>query len=99
MEIYIRVHSDDDGQTAWWNSNERECYLMDGKELWCFDSPYGDYCRGTACKSVKEAKKEAREAIRLAAWDGAVDPKATFWRYVKGKLVQTKFTRDGKIKK
>jgi len=99
MEIYIRVHSDDDGKVAWWNSNEMESYLMDGKDLWCYDSPYGDYCRGTAFKSVKEAKRQARQAVLTAGWDGDVDPKATFWRYVRGKLVQTKFTRDNKIKK
>ncbi len=99
MEIYVRVHSEDDGSVAWWNANSRECYLMDGKELWCYDSPYGDYCRGTPFSTVKKAKKEAREAVNLAGYDGMVDPKATFWRMVSGKLVQTKFTRDGKIKK
>lgn len=99
MEIYVRVHSEDDGSVAWWNANNRECYLMDGKELWCCDGPYGDYCRGTPFSTVKKAKKEAREAVNLAGYDGMVDPKATFWRMVAGKLVQTKFTRDGKIKK
>ena len=99
MEIYIRVHSDDDGAVAWWNSNEYESYLMDGKDLWCTDGPYDDYKRGTAFKTVKEAKREAREAVNLARHDGMVDPKATFWRWVGGKLVQTKFTRDNKIKK
>ena len=101
MEIYIRVHSDDDGRVAWWNHNKEngESYLMDGKDLWCFDSPYGDYCRGTPFSSVKEAKRGAREAVLLAGHDGDVDPKATFWRWVGGKLVQTKFTRDGKMKK
>ena len=98
MEIYVRVHSDDDGAVAWWNANERESYLMDGKELWCCDGPYGDYCRGTPFNTVKKAKKEAREAVNLASFDGMVDPKATFWRIVNGKLVQTKFTRDNKIK-
>lgn len=99
MEIYVRVHSEDDGSVAWWNANGRECYLMDGKELWCYDGPYGDYCRGTPFNTVKKVKKEAREAVNLAGYDGMVDPKATFWRMVSGKLVQTKFTRDGKIKK
>lgn len=98
MEIYVRVHSEDDGTVAWWNADGRECYLMDGKDLWCCDSPYGDYCRGTPFNTVKKAKKEAREAVNLASHDGMVEPKATFWRFVKGKLVQTKFTRDGKIK-
>lgn len=101
MEIYVRVHSEDDGSVAWWNANERSSYLMDGKDLWCFNSlyGYGDYCRGTAFSSVKEAKRQARQAVDLAGWDGMVEPKATFWRYVRGKLVQTKFTRDGHLKK
>lgn len=99
MEIYVRVHSEDDGAVAWWNSNNLESYLMDGKDLWCYDSPYGDYCRGTPFHTIKEAKRQAREAVKLAGWDGMVDPKATFWRYVRGKLVQTKFTRDNKLKK
>ena len=101
MEIYVRVHSDDDGSVAWWNYNKEngESYLMDGKDLWCTSGPYDDYKRGTAFKTVKEAKHEAREAVRTAGWDGMVDPKATFWRYVNGKLIQMKFTRDGKIKK
>ena len=99
MEIYVRVHSEDDGSVAWWNSDGHESYLMDGKDLWCYDSPYGDYCRGTAFNTVKKARKEARYAVNLAGHDGMVDPKATFWRYANGKLVQTKFTKDGKIKK
>ena len=99
MEIYVRVHSDDDGAVAWWSSNEYESYLTDGKDLWCYDSPYGDYCRGTAFTSIRQAKREAHEAVRIAGWDGMAEPKATFWRYVRGKLVQTKFTRDNKIKK
>ena len=99
MEIYVRVHSEDDGAVAWWNSNEIESYLMDGKDLWCLEGPYGEYCRGTPFNTVKEAKRQARRAIELAGWDGMVDPKATFWRYVRGKLVQTKFTRDNKLKK
>lgn len=98
MEIYVRVHSDDDGKVAWWNYDGNESYLMDGKDLWCYDSPHGDYCRGTPFHSVKEAKCEARQAVIMASYDGDVDPKATFWRYVRGKLVQIKFTRDGKIK-
>ena len=100
MQIYIRVHSEDDGSVAWWNADERESYLMDGKDLWCFNSQYDDgYCRGTAFSSVKEAKRQAQPAVDLARWDGMVEPKATFWRYVHGKLVQTKFTRDGRLKR
>ena len=99
MEIYVRVHSEDDGSVAWWNHEDGESYLMDGKDLWCKDGPYGGYLRGTAFKTVKDAKKAAREAVNLAAFDGMVDPKATYWRLVGSKLVQTKFTADGKIKK
>ena len=99
MEIYVRVHSDDDGTVAWWNANEFESYLIDGKDLWCFDSPHVDYCRGTPFKTVKEAKRQARLAVLTSGWDGDVEPKATFWRWVGGKLVQTKFTRDGKVKR
>ena len=101
MEIYVRIHSEEDGTVAWWNYDKEdgESYLMDGQELWCLGGPYGEYCRGTAFNSVKEAKREARQAIITAFHDGTGDPKATFWRFVRGKLVQTKFTRDNKIKK
>ena len=99
MEIYVRVHSEDDGSVAWWNANDRECYLMDGKELEATTEWGEKYLRGTPFNTVKKAKKEAREAVNLAGFDGMCDPKATFWRMVNGKLVQTKFTRDGKIKK
>lgn len=99
MEIYVRVHSEDDGSVAWWNSDSRESYFMDGKDLWCLDGPYGDYCRGTAFKSISEAKRQGRAALRQAGWDGMVDPKVTFWRYVKGELIQTNFTKDNQIKK
>ena len=100
MEIYIRVHSEDDCTVAWWNHDKEngESYLMDGKELWCVNGPYGDYCRGTPFHSVREAKQEARQAVIIAGYDGNVNPKATFWRWVGGKLVETKFTCDGKIK-
>ena len=99
MEIYVRVHSDDDGAVAWWSHEDYESYLTDGKDLWCTTGPYDDYRRGTPFTSVRQAKREARDAVRTAGWDGMVEPKATFWRYVHGKLVQTKFTRDNKIKK
>ena len=99
MEIYVQVISEDDGSSAWWNHEKNESYLMDGKDLWCHDSPYGDYCRGTPFSTAKKARKAAREAINLASYDGMVDPKARFWRYANGKLVLTKFTRDGKIKR
>lgn len=98
MEIYVRVHSND-GSILWWNSDGYQSYFMDGKDLMNYDGEYGDYCRGTPFKTVKQARKEARTAVNLAVFDGIVDPKATFWRFVNGKLVQTKFTRDGKIKK
>lgn len=99
MEIYIRVHSDD-GSVAWWNHDKNgKSYLIDGKDLLCTDGPYDDYLIGTPFTSVAQAKHEARAAIGIARFDGMVDPKATFWRYANGKLVQIKFTRDGKLKK
>ena len=33
-----------------------------------------------------------------AGSDGIVDPKVSFWRYVGGKLIETKFTPDNKLK-
>lgn len=99
MEIYVQVCSGDDGSSAWYNKTNREAYLMDGKELWCFDSQYGDYERGTPFKTIAAAKLAAKEAKNLATWDGMVDVKVNFWKYVNGDLVRVKFTRDNKIKK
>ena len=101
MEIYIRIHSDD-GIVGWWtfdfDKSGRENFICEGKELWCCDGVYDDYCRGTACTSVRQAKREARYAVDLCAHDGDPNPKATFWRMWRGDLVQVKFTRDNRIK-
>lgn len=99
MEIYIQVCSHDDGSCAWYNETNKEAYLTDGKELWCYDSQYGEYMRGTPFKTIADAKRAAKEAKDLAVWDGMVDIKINFWRYVNGDLVYTKFTCDNKIKK
>ena len=99
MEIYVRVQEDGCGQTAWYNEDVHESYLMDGKELWA-EGYNGDYLRGTAFKNAAKAKAAARKAKQLMEYDGATGKiKATFWRFVKGELVETKFTKDGKIKR
>lgn len=98
MEIYIRTMSRDDGRTAWWNKTGVQSYLYDSKTI--FAEAYGDtFLAGTPFHSVKEAKQEARKAKSLAEYDGYVDVEVTFWRFIRGKLVETKFTRDGKIKR
>jgi hypothetical protein len=89
--IYIKIESDD-GVLGWWTFDRGagESYICPGKELWCHDGPYGDYCRGTPCTSVKEAKTQAKSAINMANFDGNPNPKATFWVYVRGKLTKVK---------
>ena len=95
MEIFIRIHSED-GTVAWWHHDDGESYLVDGEDLWA-EGQYEDYLRGTAFKSVKQAKHEAKEAVMLAGWDGVLNPKATFWQIIGGKPVQVKITREGRI--
>lgn len=99
MQIYIRIDSDDDGYRGWWTFDPLgESYLVDGRALWTTSKFTGEeYTRGTACKSAREAKREAKIALSTASHDGIVDPKVTFWRQVGNKLVQTKFTRDDKL--
>lgn len=100
MEIYIRVDSDDNGYRGWWSfGTNGERYLVDGRALWTTSELTGEeYARGTACTSIKQAKREARIVRDAPGFDGIVDPKVSFWRQVGSKLVQTKFTRDNKIK-
>lgn len=100
MEIYIRIDSDDDGYRGWWSFDiNGESYLVDGRALWTTSKFTGEeYSRGTACTSIKQAKREAKIARDTAGSDGIVDPKVSFWRQVGNKLVQTKFTPDNKIK-
>jgi hypothetical protein len=100
MEIYIRTRSRDSGRIAWWNHNDGESYLFDSKSLWA-KSQYTDdsFLAGTAFKSYKQLKHEAREAKRLAEFDGDVDVEVTFWKLNRnGCPMQVKFTRDGKMK-
>ncbi len=101
MEIYIRTQSFETGKCAWWNKNNIECYLFDSQTLWAKSQYTGDYfLAGTAFKSYKELKREAREAKFMAEFDGDIDVKVTFWKLDRnGKPVEVKFTRDGKIKK
>ena len=101
MEIYIRTRSRDSGRTAWWNHNGIESYLFDAKDLWARSRYTGElFVAGTAFSSYKQLKKEAREAKRMAEWDGDVDVEVTFWKLDRnGKPMQVKFTSDGKIKK
>jgi len=94
MKIYIRIH-DDDGIITWWNHTNYESYFMDGKDLISNE----DYFRGTPCTTFKQLKHEAKEAKLLAYHNAFINPKVTYWRFVNGEFVQTKFTRDGKIKK
>lgn len=100
MEIYIRITSDDNGYIGWWTFDPvGESYLVDGRALWTTSKLTGEeYCRGTACKSIAQAKREAKVASMTAGSDGIVDPKVSFWRYAGGKLIETKFTPDNKLK-
>lgn len=101
MEIYIRVQTLETGKCAWWNKKELESYLFDSQSLWAKSKFTGDdFLAGTAFKSFKELKREAREAKFMAEFDGWNDVKVTFWKLgCGGKPIQVKFTRDGKIKK
>lgn len=100
MNIYIRIDSDDDGYRGWWSFDiNGGSYLVDGNALWTVSKITGEeYSRGTACTSIKQAKREAKIACSTAGSDGIVDPKISFWRQVGGKLIQTKFTPDNKLK-
>ena len=99
IEIYIRIDSDDNGYCGWWFDPDGESYLVDGRALWATNKFTGEeHTRGTACTSVKQAKRESKIARVTASHDGIVDPKVSFWRQVGNKLVQTKFTPDNKIK-
>jgi hypothetical protein len=91
MQIYIRVESDD-GIIGWWTFDRDvgESYICQGKELWGYDSYGYEYCRGTPCTSIKEAKARAKVAVSTANFDGDPNPKATFWKYVRGKLTKVK---------
>ena len=100
MEIYIRITSDDDGYIGWWTFDPLgESYLVDGRALWTTSKFTGEeYTRGTACKNIAQAKREAKIARDTAGHDGIVDPKVSFWRKVGSKYVETKFTSDNKLR-
>ena len=100
MDIYIRISSDDDGYIGWWTFDPvGGSYLVDGRALWTTSKFTGEeYCRGTACKSIAQAKREAKIARMTAGSDGIVDPKVSFWRKVGSKYVETKFTPDNKLR-
>ena len=102
LNIYIKITSEDDGTAAWWTFDpdprgHGEAYLCDGKDLWAEDQYGYEYCRGTPCQTIQQLKKEAKEALKMAAFDGIVDPKVSFWKHFGGKICQVKVTRDGKI--
>lgn len=101
MEIYIRVQTLETGACAWWNKNESESYLFDSPSLWAVSRITGDdFLAGTAFKSFKELKREAREAKFMAEFDGWNDVKVTYWKLGRnGKPAQVKFDRNGKMKK
>lgn len=101
MEIYIRVQTLETGACAWWYKNKFESYLFDSPSLWAVNKYTGDYfLAGSAFKSYKELKREARQAKFMAEFDGWNDVKVTYWKLGRnGKPTQVKFGRDGKMKK
>lgn len=101
MEIYVKTTPTDSlGRTAWFNDTGNEMYLMDGNSLIAESETTGEiYFRGTPFKTIRDAKRAARDAKRQASWDGDGNVKVSFWRIVNDKLVETKFTRDNKIKR
>ena len=95
MKIYVNV-TDDDGLCAWYNSRAGESYLYDSPELIDWNT---DEFVGTAFTTVARAKAAGSKARSMARWNGSVDPKVRFFRVVGGEVVETGFTRDGKIRK
>lgn len=97
MNIFVKVTFD--GGAAWWNEEKNgESYLFDGNDLEATNG-FTDYLRGTPFNTVKAAKAAGRMARDLAIWDGNSDVRVSYWRFVNGRLVETKFTADNKIKK
>lgn len=83
---------------CWFNRDGDQSFLDDGKELFA-EGVIGEFARGTPFKNVIAAKRAAREAKRLLAFDGHSHAKISFWRLLGNKLIETKFTKDHKIKK
>lgn len=99
MQIYIRIESDD-GIIGWWTFDRDigGSYICQGKDLWSYDGPYGyEYCRGTPCTSVKEARTQAKLAVNMATHDGDPNPKATFWAYRNDRLTRLKISKTNTI--
>lgn len=96
MKIYVNV-TDGTGLCAWYNHDPASglSYLHDSAELQ--DWNIGEFA-GAAFDSVKAAKAAGGKAKSLAAFDGAINPKVKFYQQIKGKQVEVKFTKDGKIK-
>ena len=101
MEIYIRVINKSgyskSGYSAWLSFDPKKVgptELIPGKML--FD-PNTDEAHGTPCTTAAEAMKRAKEAKQMANFSGVPEPKVQFWRIKRGKLIFTKFTKDGKL--
>lgn len=90
MEIYVQIYSSDSNTYAWYTDDIDGQYLISGKELWCFDSPYGEYCRGTAFKNIRDAKAAGKNAKHLANWQGLLDIKVLYWKVSGNKLINIK---------
>lgn len=95
MEIYVNIVAD--GMCAWCNYSKStgEFYLYNSNAPQDWNT---DEYAGTSFTTIKAAKDAARRGKALASFEGAIKPKAKFFRFVGGKLVETKFTADNKIK-
>lgn len=96
MEIYIRVINKS-GYSAWLSFDPKKVgptELITGETL--FD-PNTDEALGTPCATAAEAVKRAKEAKKMANFNGVPNPEVELWRIKGGKLVFTKLTKDGKL--
>lgn len=95
-EIYIRV-TNNSGYSAWLSFDPKKVgptELIPSKTL--FD-PNTDEAAGTPCATSAEAMKRAKEAKKMANFDGVPNPEVELWRIKDGKLIFTKLTKDGKF--
>ena len=92
MEIYVQV-TDDDGLCAWYNCDESngQCSVFDSVELEHWDT--GERA-GTPCKSVTSAKAAGKYAKMIANWDGAVNPKVKYFRYLHFLIIKKYFFQN-----
>ena len=90
MEVYVKVHTENMGP-SWYVHEHDGCgsYLNPGDQLETTDLLGYECIRGTAAKNWKEAKRWAKEARRLANFDGLGKTKVTFWKWHRGKCVKT----------